>query len=207
MPSGRQVEILASIAGRLKSISFRKRHAQIFVCDLEKGCTGFVGLNLAHHPVRAIEINPVIGVRIELVEDKLSALTGRDTRKLGSPMISCNVGYSSSDNRYRTYLFTDVTDMNAEVNRLVEDVQMIGMPTMRPICNINKAYSEITNLKTFQADKRRYYEPILIAMLDDRDAAVLSLNMHLESVSGQSGLAAQDYRRFSARFLESLDAI
>jgi len=169
MPNNIQAEILSSIADRLRRIGFRKRQMRNFVCDLEKGCTGFVGLNVAHHLGGVLEINPVVGVRIDLLEDKLSELTGRDTKKLATPTLSRNIGYWSSDYKYRTYIFSNESDINVEADRLVGELLAIGVPAIRPFCDTNKIYSEIANPQFFNVEKRKYYEPVLIAMLGSRD--------------------------------------
>lgn len=89
------IDVAKTCAPLLAELGFKKRAGDVFTVDLDEDVLGWLGLNRAteHRPAGEVEINPVVGVRHQVVERIVAECRGEKFHAYQPPTVSTPLGY------------------------------------------------------------------------------------------------------------------
>ena len=101
-------ELVAELAPRLALLGFRKRAGELFTCVLADDVLGWPGFKRGHR-AGVVEINPVLGVRHQIVERQVAEAVGEKFHQYIPPTISTPLGYLMV-RHYKAWLLASIDD-------------------------------------------------------------------------------------------------
>lgn len=147
----------------------RKRISGYFTRELKENFRGSVGLNEAKK--YGFSINPIIGVRNELLELLLAQLTGREFHPYAPSTIARPIGYLMDPPEYRTWSFEQGKDNAATVDDMVNEITTVGFRYMESNQTIEAMCERIARDHHFMMHSDVYQLPVGYMMLGRFDEA------------------------------------
>jgi len=180
----------------------------LFSSTISEDVIGWIGLNTAtRHLKRALEVNPVVGVRQQRIERLVAELFGEVFDKLIPPTFAGNIGYLSPDHSYLSFTFSQ-SSLNQEVGeRLCEAVKAYGLPFMKSAANLRDLVSKMQTMKFGITDQLAEGIPVGLWLLGDAKQAAVFLEAKPATIDARSDPAALRYRKFAMKLNERLESL
>jgi hypothetical protein len=106
-------------------IGFKKRADGMFTIDLGADFLGWVGLNHGHRG-KIIDVNPVVGIRSQEIENKVSAFFGVKSHQYIPPTISVSLGYLMLQKSFQPWVIEGESDLQSATD-LAENLVRYGL--------------------------------------------------------------------------------
>lgn len=196
-----QSEVLSIARAELANMGFKKRTGEIFTLTLSVDVLGWVGLNRKILPGGILEVNPVIGVRIQAVERLIADLCGSPYHDYAPPSISGHIGYLDIG-RYSPIFISSVAESQEKFHDLVLRIRTVGLDFMKE-CSTYAGLAEMLAKSRFAIlELARYRIPAALLLAGDLAGARSYVDERLREQSGRSDPAAKQYERFAAALIE-----
>ncbi|MCZ6679047.1 MAG: hypothetical protein O7E52_17575 [Candidatus Poribacteria bacterium] len=198
-------EVMDTAQRELRKSGMRKRKGGIYTCQLNQETLGWVGLNRAvGRGDGLLEINPVIGVRHQPLERILADIRGEKFHDYIPPSIGVHLGYLMPQKEYTPWLFAEDRDNAAFVKNMVAAIMEYGQPFMETN-SILDALCETMHHSGFGVpDQLAYRLPVAYFILSKITLAEAFLTDQLVALGNRTDLAAQCYRKFATKLVQSL---
>jgi hypothetical protein len=193
----RLVEVRRLIAVRLEPAGWRVRAGDLCV-DVAKGVVGKAGLNYANVIGQGIRINPIIGVRHDVVERVVAELRKVNPSPRGSTV---SVALHTLMPAYHDWEFIDPIHIAGLADQLAAAIARYGMPFIASAVNLEQL---LLHLDLGHGHGTEYNRPVVLALLGRVHEARAATETLLESLIGRDDLAAEDLRPFANRLLEAI---
>ena len=190
--------MLALVREPLLRLGFRKRSGPIFTTELAPDVLGWLGLNTAtgHEPAGSVEVNPVVGVRHQVVERTIARLVGEAFHPYLPPTIRTSIGYVMPESTYTAWYIAD-GGPPSEVDDLVRAVERHGLAYMQEHTTLS-AVGEAA--ERGDATAPEYQLPVLRLLLGRATAARNGLAADVEGLGDRRDPGAERLRAFARAF-------
>jgi hypothetical protein len=176
----------------------------IFTLGVTDDVIGWIGLNKAIRGQGGVlEINPVVGVRNQQIERRVSDLTGDKFSEVVPPTLSGNLGYLMPENKYRPFMFHENDPIEPIVEELVAEVQTYGLPFVRTNADMGNLVKNLSTCRFAVSFVAAYRIPIGFFLLGQLDDAGAFLETERAKVEASEDPAALRFKAFAAN-LEKL---
>jgi hypothetical protein len=193
-------EVVAACRDRLGAAGFKKRSGEIFTVDVADDVLGWLGLNRAvGRSDGLLEINPVVGVRHQVIERALAELKGEKFHAYLPPTVSVHVGYLMPEKRYQPWLFDDRT-VPETAESMVHAVETYGIPFMSENASLQSVAELMAAGGIGMREQLSYRVPIAYRLLGDDGRAQEALIAALRDLGDRRDVAAERFRAFAERF-------
>lgn len=197
MVSGVQLAV-STMREPLEQAGFHKRAGEIFTVALADGVLGWLGLNHAsrHRPQGQVAINPVVGVRHQVVERLIATLRREPFHEYLPPTVSTPIGYVMPAHRYIDWEFggQHATAAGAELITAVVDY---GVPFMRSLISLPAILDAINQGLCHNPE---YRLPAVLEVMGHHNDASVTLARAVNELGERHDAAAQQLRDFAAAF-------
>lgn len=189
---------LAILREPLEARGFRKRDGRVFTVELAPDVLGWLGMNTAsrHQAAGSLEVNPVIGVRHQVVERLVAELRMEKFHLYLPPTVSTPIGYAMPAGRYQAWVLTQGPDM-APSAALIDAVTSYGLPFMRGLVDLESLCAAAEQGLGFNLD---YRLPVIRLLLGRTSAAQAGLDDDLARLGTREDAAAEQLRTFAGAF-------
>lgn len=192
---------MVALAERLASEGFRKVKPGVFVRAHTPGVLSWVGLNHARRGA-SVEINPVVGVRHQVLERVLAELNQEDFDEAVPPTAAMNVGYILPADQYVAFIF----DGSSSDRVLVENVIEAILTSVREFVDRNVELSALAETlatsKRLLPEQTAYRLPTALLLAGKIEAACEATDRKLKNIGARSDPAATRYIAFARRLNE-----
>ena len=179
---------------------YQKRAEQIFTLDLSDEFLGWLGLNRAiDRGDGALALNPVVGVRYQVMERTLAEITGEKFHAYIPPTVSVNVGYLLLENSYRSWRFEEGGANQEKVLDMIAVVDKVGRPFMESMADLESLTVALEAKRYSLPDDRRYHLPVIYLLKGEHDLARSHLVRCVAELGDREDLAAAEYRNFAEK--------
>jgi hypothetical protein len=182
----------------LGQLGFRKRRGEIFTISLTDEVLGWLGLNYAsrHRPPGQVVINPVVGVRHQVVERLIATLRGDEFHEYQPPTISTPIGYLMPVHRYTEWEFGGQHG-EAAGEDLVAAIVNYAIPFMQSLVHLPAILEAINHgLSNYP----EYHLPAVLEVMGRHSEAIAAAARVSDELGGRQDAAAEQIRRFPAAF-------
>jgi hypothetical protein len=175
----------------------------LHLIDLADGVSGSVGLNTESRAEPGVaRVNPVLGVRSDLVERWVARLKGFEYKSYGPPTVSRPLGYLLPAAQPAWWAFNAGGAGNESVaDDVTASMESVGLPYMRKNTDLESMLAEAEGGWGLGLNDRR---PVLLALLGRDEDAVAFVRHAVEVMDRRNPNAAEDMRSF---LLELEDAL
>jgi hypothetical protein len=189
---------LAILREPLESMGFRKRSGRIFTVELHPDVLGWLGLNTAsrHQAPGALEVNPVVGVRHQVVEHLVAELRRETFHPFQPPTVCTPLGYAMPAGRYQAWVLTQGPDAAARAS-LIDAVTSYGLPFMSGLAAIESLCAAAEQGVGFNLE---YRLPVIRLLLGRTRDAQAGLDDDLSRLGVREDRAAEQLRSFAGAF-------
>jgi len=191
-------ELVAELAPRLASLGFKKRAGEVFTCVLADDVLGWVGLNRGHS-AGAVEINPVMGVRHQVVEQRVAEALGEKFHQYIPPTVSSPLGYLMGG-RYKAWFVAAVDDAQSVAAEIAGVVEQVGLPFMRSNMGLNRLVESIQGGLTASREQGATRLPVALSAAGECAGARQVIETELDRLAGRDDPAANRFRQFAQGF-------
>jgi len=196
--------VRASVHQSLAEIGFQKRKQGIPFRIVSDDVLAFVGLNTARsgRGPGVLEINTVVGIRNQRVEKLVSALDEFPYNEVSPFTASANVGYLSPVDRYTPFLFREAEPIDPISAELAAAVRDHGLPFVETNGDLATLLTTLRSPRRSIQFQSAYRIPVVLHFLERDEEALTYLEGQVAKLdsSKQSDPAAEQFRRFAARF-------
>lgn len=194
--------VITVVENGLKVLGFRKTKG-VYVRSLGYGAIGWLGLNSAtHRSDGRVGINPVVGVRLERIEDIVAELMGEKGARFG-PTISTPLGYLMPEARYLEWLFEPTPfDYESESQRMVKAVEVYGIPFMTENGTLESLVRNLKQLRFTSKEMAVYRLPIAHLLAGETSLAVSYVDSQVKELGDRDDLAARQYKTFASNLIQ-----
>jgi hypothetical protein len=197
----------AHIAAVLAENGFRKRAGLIFTVELADDILGQVGLPTATQYTRKgeIKVNPVVGLRHQLIERVVARLCGEKFHPYIPATISTPLGYLMPQDSYLAsdWLFGPDEDFTAAADQMVDAIRTYGMPFLYENATLDKLTKRIGSERR-ERSPESYRLPVAYLLTGKYAQAAEALTRDLRSLGDRRDPAATRYRQFAEQFRTQL---
>ncbi len=184
---------------------YKKRTGQIFTLELSTEFLGWLGLNRAvNRGDGSMAINPVVGVRFQVLEHTLARIMDEDPQTYVPPTISINVGYLMPESTYQTWVFEERADNQKTMVEMLSAVEKYGRPFMISMADLESIQRAFEAKEYSLPENRKYRLPLIYHMRGEGDRVHAELQKELTEIGEREDLAAQQYRQFAERLKSQL---
>lgn len=179
-------------------IGMRKHTGEIYTRQVSEDIIGTVGLNSAvHRGDGRMSINPMVGVRHQLLEKYVSELMEIKPHPYTPSTVARNIGYMMPEQTYLQWLFEEGMDNASEFKRMVQAVEVYGFPFMEANSTLNALIETMEQLKLPYV----YYQlPVAYRLVGEEEQAKEVLQRQLEALGDREDAGAQNYKKFASNF-------
>lgn len=197
MGGGQVGHVVEAVRAPLGGLGFRKRAGAVFTVSVEDDVLGWLGLNTAtKHHADAVEVNPVIGVRHQLVERLVARLTGDKFHAYLPPTVSTPLGYLMPEARYRAWMFS-AGEMTEAASSLVAAVGEFGVSFVASNTSLESLQGRLEEGLGMDTE---YRLPVVLDLLGLHQEAAEAAETSLRDLGERNDPAAQRLRGFVDRF-------
>lgn len=188
-------QVLASADRLFSSTGYQRRQRGIFTIGIAEAAFGWVGLNRASAS-GAMELNVVVGVRIEAIEQLVCALNGEKLHPYIPPTLSTHIGYLMPSRGYKPWYVTDEAGCEDVVREIVAAVQKYGLPFMKEHATVDETFAALRSGEYGFVGQREFPMIAAAILMGQKVDAESILEETLSSVQGRSDPAAEALRRY-----------
>lgn len=190
---------LAALQRPLRDLGFRKRSGAVFTMQVSEDQLGWIGLNDATEHMRpgAAEVNPVVGVRHDVVEMIVAELRAERPHPYNPPTVSTPLGYVMPEPRYRAWFFAADMDNEPVADELSTAIADHGLLWMRSFSDLDMLRIA---LEKGLGHGLEYRLPVVLALLGRTTDALMIVENTLAKYSDVSSRSVDDLRRFARSF-------
>lgn len=194
-------EILSSISERIIRMNFQQRQKHvIFTFPAAPNVIGWLGLNRSVQRCDSLLVNPVVGVRHQLIESRVASLSGLPEHRFIPPTISRPLAQLAK-NPDPFWMFKFGVDPANNVENLVNTVKQVGLPFIMNCICLNEIYAFMQNLKRGTPPEQLDYRiPVAAELLGARHESLQFIDGLLSELGERSDPAAKTYRKFAEAF-------
>lgn len=157
-------------------------------------------MNSASHstPPGVVVFSPVVGVRLQRVQQVVAELLGTAGHTYIPPTVSCPLAHLVAPREYKAWRFNErQPDVDNELGDLVDAVRTTGLSFMRSLTTMPAA---LNALEDGHGHDREYKRPVLKMLMGDREGALAALDEAEALRAGKTYPEAEQYRRFATGF-------
>jgi hypothetical protein len=196
--------VFALLQKRLVLLGFRKRKQGILSMSVTEDVLGLIGLNKATggRGPGVLEINPVVGVRNQIVERLVAELVGEPFDELNPFTAGANVGYLSPQSKYQPSIFAETAPLDGPADQLIDAIRAYGLPF------IHSNSSLPTLLETMRSNRfaiqhvAAFRIPAALHVLGRHAEANAFLTDEVAKLGARTDQAAKRFRVFADHFKE-----
>jgi hypothetical protein len=198
-----QKSIHSEVAGYLLSLGFQSARDR-WKIQIASEIVGSVGLNISsHRPDGYFGVSPLIGIEFEPLRLLLNSLmrTPKATRQMS---LTTMLGYLMPEGKFLEWLLDSkqpVTQRN-ELRNMCKAIELYAIPFMHRLSTLAQIVDHLERFEFSFKERAVYHLPIAYRILKEDQKGNAYIEGHLQEISGRTGLAAEDYRRFASRFFE-----
>lgn len=198
MPEALVREVARISRNRIVDAGFRARAGDIFTRPLGGDVLAWLALNRAvRRHDGLVEVNPVVGVRHQVLEAKVAQLCGDTVHSYIPPTMSISVGYASPEGKYQSWLFGDGRDFEVVAADLLTSVLEFGVPYMEKRSSLEAIVNAMARGEGV-GERTVYRLPVGHLLLGDPARAEKEVKIGLTAIAGRDDLAARRYSSFAA---------
>lgn len=160
--------------------------------------TAWLGVNRASRGT-VLEINLVVGLMNSRIEELVAELTGTEPPGAPNTWMS-SIGQLFPERRYDPLLMGDRADVAPEVERLLRELDEVGMPTVRRLADPAALAAALGPLNSIPAPMRRTRAPLAALLAGDAAEAEARLDRELAIVARSATENTLAFRRFAEQF-------
>ena len=189
----------------LCAVGMRKRSGNIFTFELNMEAIGWVGLNTGVRSYGGqLAVNPVVGVRHQIIEKTLADIEGKKFHSYIPPTISTHIGYLMPQKSYTPWLFTENTDHTTTVQEMVIAIIKFSKPFMEANATLDAICEAMSSSRYGILDYNIYHIPVAYFLLGEASLTEKFLHDQLKEIGDRDDVSAQDYKKFAVSFLKKL---
>jgi hypothetical protein len=193
-------EALAPVEVALRGLGFRRRATGILTIEVSADVLGWVGLNTAHRSSGSYFVNPVVGVRHQLVERIVAEHRGDVFHPYSPPTVSRPLRLLLEDHAVKWVVGADSEP--GYVDRLVHDLDDVGSAYIDARSTLDGLLAALVGGEGFE-HQLRFRRPVALALLGDRRAAAALVADELRALAEATDPASVDLAGFLRRFNDS----
>lgn len=202
-PSDFAVDLTSRIGARLSEGGFRKREPGIFTKEISADVLGWVGINLTGKKADGLlYVNPIVGVRHQLIEAKWAKLTGEKPHPYLLPTLSTNAGFLGPRREYKEWGFEEGKDNTSIIARLARFVLSTGLQFMKETASLGKIL-ERTDMMV--PDSELFRVPIIHWLNGDEEQVRVTLRGEIAKTRKRKDKTIEDYREFAKKLMGELE--
>ncbi|MCC6618869.1 MAG: hypothetical protein IT341_07500 [Chloroflexi bacterium] len=189
-------QMVAAMTAALRPMGFIRRQADgLFTIELAPDVLGWLGLNGATkwHP-GAVQVNPVIGVRHQVVERMVAELRGDRFHRYIPPTVSIPIGYVMPERTFTTWLF-EPASMVAKAADLAAAVERYGLSAMHVARDLHGLLDKMGQRWGF-SHQNVYRRPVIQWLLGDPDGALADAHASVAELGDRDDPAAEELRHY-----------
>lgn len=176
----------------LKQEGFRRGPYGVLLRPIRSRYEMFVGLNtVTYSGGRVVGINPVMGLRDDVLEKFVTELTGH--RAIVTLTIS--LGYLMPERRYIEWEFR--TPDLAIANGLLDSIRRFGCPAMESLSSPEAVIEALRNRQMIDNQSRAYRLPAAYFVQGEKESAIQEVRSELAAIRERNDPAAKEYRLFA----------
>jgi hypothetical protein len=139
-----------------------------------------------------LEVNPVVGVRLQALERVVAELLGERFHGYIPPTVSVPLGYVMPEGRYRPWLFG-------------RDAPAVDAAARNDRASLSAVVNSMADGRAgIAAEQLAFRRPAGYLLLGERGRAHAEVSDSLERLGDRGDLAARRFRRFASAFEERL---
>jgi hypothetical protein len=197
-------ELSERVGARLAEGGFKKRQAGIFTKEIAPDVLGWVGLNDAGKKADGlVYLNPIVGVRHQLLEAKWAKLLGEKPHPYLVPTLSTNAGFLGPRREYKEWGFEEGRDNTSIIARLARFVLSTGLQFMKETASIAKILERADEM--MEAESRMFRIPILHWLSGDEEQVRITLRAELARTRKRKDKTIEQFRVFSKKLMGELE--
>lgn len=194
---------VAAFRPKAEDLGFAKREIAVFSRDSGGETIDWLGLNHAMRPGGVLEINPVLGVRHQVLERELARIRGQQFHSYLPPTISTHAGYLTRG-RYDPLLITEGEPVEGAAQMLGALVTEIGLPFMERHSTLETVAHAMTS-GMGSPEQLAYRIPVAFWLLGDSTSARRATEEHLRRLGSRDDEAARAFGSFARAMLSEMD--
>ena len=202
-PTDFALDLATRIGARLTEGGFRKREPGIFTKEISPDVLGWVGINLTgKKPDGLLYVNPIVGVRHQLIEAKWAKLMGEKPHPYLLPTLSTNAGFLGPRREYKEWGFEEGKDNTSIIARLARFVLSTGLQFMKETASLGKIL-ERTDMMV--PDSELFRIPIIHWLTGDEEQVRVTLRGEIAKHRKRKDKTIEDYRVFAKKLMGELE--
>jgi len=183
----------------LVSAGFRKRSGDVFTRQVAADVLGWLGLNRAvSRGDGLLEVNPVVGVRHQVLERVVADLLGERFHEYIPPTVSVHLGYVMPGGRYRPWLFGGDVPVGDVAAEMVGAIVACGLPFMDDRASLSAVVESMSDGRSGVAEQLAFRRPVGYLLLGEPGRAREEVRASLARLGEREDLAAQRFRGFAS---------
>ena len=205
MSSGLVAEVRLACRERLADAGFQPRSGDIFTRPIANDLLWWLGLNRAVGQGRgAVEVNPVVGVRHQVLETSVAELLRVKPHSYIPPTLSISLGYLMPNPTYRPWIFDREVPVAVVADSLVEAVVTYGSVYAEMHGSLVEIIESMVRGEGIR-ELTAYRLPVGYLLSGRPKFATASLNKAETEIGAREDPAAQQFRGFAAEFRKRLE--
>jgi hypothetical protein len=187
---------------------FRKRAGFAFTLEIASDFLGWIGLNTASHPrpVGEMLLNPVVGVRSQVVEMDVAMARGVKFHSYIPPSISTPLRYLMPEGNRVDWILVGEAGSDSEVaESVVRAISGYGIPYFNQHVSLG-ALSSVLGEKWMRDEQATERWPVALWRMGKVDEALKAVDEILSAAAGRDDPAARELRLFMGRLVAAIRA-
>ena len=162
-----------------------------------------LGTTVNEGPER-VGINPTVGVLHEAIEKLVQEYCGMERSRQGATLTT-NLGYVMPEKRFLIWVLEPSPfEWVHEVKKMVEAVEVYGMPFMRSNATLEKIIDNLEHHRYIDKDSAAYRLPVAYFLTGQTDRAKDYTREYLAELGERNDTAAQLYKNFASNLLREI---
>ena len=198
------VDLIDRVGARLAEGGFRKRQPGIFTRELGPEMLGWVGIEDAGKKDDGlVYLNPIVGVRHQLLEAKWAKLLGEKPHPYLIPTLRTNAGFLGPRREHKEWGFEEGRDNTSIIARLARFVLSTGLQFMKETASIEKILERADEM--MEVESQLFRIPILYWLSGDEEQVRVTLRAELARTRKRKDRTIEQFRVFAKKLMGELE--
>ena len=197
------LDLTSRIGARLAEGGFRKREPEIFTKEIAPDVLGWVKITLTGKKADGLlYVNPIVGVRHQLIEAKWAKLIGEKPHPYLLPTLCTNAGFLGPRREYKEWGFEEGKDNTSIIARLARFVLSTGLQFMKETSSLAKIVEKV---EMMVPDSELFRLPIIHWLEGDEEQVRVTLRGELARTRKRKDKTIEQFRLFAKTLMSELE--
>jgi hypothetical protein len=198
-----ETDLIDRVGARLSEGGFQQRQPGVFTKEIAPDVLGWVGIESTGKKADGlVYLNPIVGVRHQLLEAKWARLIGEKPHPFLQPTLRTNAGLLGPRREHKEWGFEEGRDNTSIIARLARFVLSTGLQFMKETASIGKI---LERAQMMEPQTQLFRIPLLHWLAGDEEQVRITLRAELAQTRRRKDKTIEQYRGFAKKLMGELE--